>query len=80
MLSNGGSYHIPGSPYVEPSKSDWDKILGEKPEKQKSKVVRISMEVNDHLKKLARKGETPDDVLRRLFDLKPNDRRLTWRQ
>ena len=45
-----------------------------------SKVVRVSMEVYGHLKLQARKGETPDDTLRRLLGLPDSDKRRNWRE
>jgi negative regulator of replication initiation len=45
----------------------------------KSKVVRISVDVDKELRKKANIGETPDDVLRRILKLPPKPRR-GWRK
>lgn len=40
-----------------------------------NKVIRISPVVNDHLKRHAKPGDNPEDVLRRLLKLPPREAR-----
>lgn len=50
----------------------------EKHKPQDSKVIRVSMDVDELLKNKAKVGETPDDVLRRLLGL-PSKPQRGWR-